>query len=195
MLIVKFKANPVLIAFSIQVQFSTGSIPGIPESIKLTFSFGSEPNKFGDDEIQGQKALKDDGKNQNDNKDNDEKQKEMGKREKENMAASNVNGLHNISQNSQTVKTLTDSKCSNRINPLNVKSTSQLKAFTSINSNTTRNNRKDEQKMTLTVKNQVQTKPIPTSPTSVNTATRIEATKNGEKIRWNLSDFAVGKAL
>ena len=47
---VKFSAKPVLIAFSIHAQFNTGSIPGIPESIKLTFSFGSEPNKFGDDE-------------------------------------------------------------------------------------------------------------------------------------------------
>ena len=40
----KFNAKPVFIAISIQAKFITGSIPGIPESMKFTFSLGSDPN-------------------------------------------------------------------------------------------------------------------------------------------------------
>ena len=36
--------SPVFTACSMQNEFTTGSIPGMPASIKLTFEFGSAPN-------------------------------------------------------------------------------------------------------------------------------------------------------
>ena len=43
-LISAFIPSPVFTACSIQNEFTTGSIPGIPASIKLTLEFGSAPN-------------------------------------------------------------------------------------------------------------------------------------------------------
>ena len=43
-LISAFIPRPVFTACSMQNEFTTGNIPGIPASIKLTLEFGSAPN-------------------------------------------------------------------------------------------------------------------------------------------------------